>query len=347
MNTAELAIVAGINAARAAAGLTGMRPSEELTRAARRHAADMAANPYIVHTGSDGSDGGVRIREAGYSWLEWGEVVGWGFGGDAGRMVEWWLNSPGHRTYLLDGTLREVGVGYVDVPGSRWGHYWVVDFGRRAETAGSYQSYVPVVVAGPVGAQTPEEIDLLAYPAGDGRAYMVQHPGGAQEKFRTAGDGTRFRQVKNRQWEEFWYDDAYIRRGVDTSPGDGQYYRQFEDGRQGARWCPRRMTIGQEWVSPAEHTVQTYWKGDCSPVDHHRNGRTRNRVRLAARHERMTWNGVTVEDVIELRTHTGEGMFFGRGWGLVAWSSAWGQSAISWVLPAHEWDNVPESGCFG
>lgn len=136
MNGAELEIVEGINAARAAAGLAALRPNEELTQAARRHAADMAVHPYIVHTGSDGSDGGRRIREAGYQWLEWGEVVGWGFGGDARRMVDWWLGSPGHRPYLLDVTLREVGVGYVAAPGSRWGHYWVADFGRRGETAG-------------------------------------------------------------------------------------------------------------------------------------------------------------------------------------------------------------------
>lgn len=62
---------------------------------------------------------------------------------------------------------------------------------------------------------------------------------------------------------------------------------------------------------------------------------------------RMTWNGVTVADVIEVVGSTGERMFFGRGWGLVAWYSMWGQSAVARELAAGEADNVPERGCFG
>jgi hypothetical protein len=190
-------------------------------------------------------------------------------------------------------------------------------------------------------------VGLLDYLRGDGRAYMVRHPDGNNEKFRTVHDGARFLLLKNSQWEELWADDQFIWRGVDTSPGDGQYYRQFEDGQRGARWCPRRMTVGQAWASPAEHTVQTYWKGDCQPADHHRNGRTRNRLTLVARHAAMTWNGVTVRDVIEVVSGTGETGFWARGYGLVAWSSPWGSSAISHELPASEGDNQPEHGCFG
>lgn len=207
--------------------------------------------------------------------------------------------------------------------------------------------YTPVVLGGTPAPPAPAGLDMLDYLRGDGRAYMVQHPGGAQEKFRTVRDGARFLQVKNSQWEEFWFDDHFIWRGVDTSPGDDQYYRQFEDGQSGARWCPRRMKVGQSWVSPTQHTVQTYWKVDCRTVDHHRNGRTTNRLTLRARHAGMTWNGIAVDDVIEVVSSTNESMFFGRGYGLVAWLSGWGSSAISYLLPAHEADNQPEHGCFG
>lgn len=74
---------------------------------------------------------------------------------------------------------------------------------------------------------------------------MVRHPlDGNQEKFRTVDKGYQWLILKNSQWEELWLSDDYIRRGKDTSDGDGQYYRQFETGKEGARWCPRRMTIG-------------------------------------------------------------------------------------------------------
>ena len=73
---------------------------------------------------------------------------------------------------------------------------------------------MPVVVGGSVGAA--DGIDLLDYLRGDGRAYIVHHPDGNQEKFRTVRDGARWLQLKNSQWEEFWFTDSFIWRGVDV-----------------------------------------------------------------------------------------------------------------------------------
>ncbi len=56
------------------------------------------------------------------------------------------------------------------------------------------------------------------------------------------------------------------------------------------------LFVGHTWVSHVLHTVQTYGKTNCQPVEHHRNGRTRNQLTLVARHAAMTWNGVTVAD---------------------------------------------------
>ena len=39
---------------------------------------------------------------------------------------------------------------------------------------------------------------------------------------------------------------------------------------------------------------------------------------FVAQHTGKTWNGITIADVVELRTHTGETMYFGKGFGLVA-----------------------------
>lgn len=331
-----------INEVRAGYGLPGLRQDGRLAEAAVRHSRDMAAHSGLMHVGSDGSTSGERIAQAGYRARRWQEVVGWGFEGNIERMIDWWMNSPNHRPILLDGGLVEAGVGYVYAPGSEWGHYWTVDFAVPVKA--SYTAYAPVVVSsGDMGG-----IDLLPYLRGDGRAYMVLHPGGASEKFRTVTlPQSHWKLLKNSAWEEFWFTPDYIWRGVDTSPGGGRYYRQFEDNAEGARWCPRVMRVGQRWASPAAHNVQFYDKGSCAPVDVPWNGRAVNGLKLVARHGSRAWNGVTVEDVVELLTHTGETMFFGRGWGLVAWSAGWGSSAVAHVLPASEADNVPEQGCYG
>lgn len=335
-----------INAARAAQGLPALRANLMLADAARGQATDLARNQWLIdtgryHEGSDGSDIGTRLKRAGYQARRWLEVVGWGFGGDAAQMMDWWMNSPVHRAAFLSPDVTEVGIAYLYAPGSWWGHYWCVDFARPVnEAAPTYTVNVPVVAGS-------DALDLLAYLRGDGRCYMVLHPDGSAEKFRTVVlPQSRWLQVKNNQWEQFWFTPDHIWRGVDTSPGGGRYYRQFEDGALGARWCPRYMRVGQRWTSPVSHTVQFYDKSDCRPVDVPWNGRATNSLTLVARHPSMTWNGVAVDDVVELLTHTGESMYFGRGWGLVAWSSAWGSSAVAHVLPVNEADNEPESGCF-
>lgn len=347
MTDQERAMLEAINAARTSRGFHALRHDPRLSSAAYGHAVDLSRHPELMHVGSDGSTILERILAAGYNASWHYEIVGWGWDGRLEPMVDWWLGSPSHAAILLDTSVTDCGVGYVYAPGAPWGHYWTVDFasGDTPPTPRPYTAYVPIVFGSP--APVAGTVDLLDYLRGDGRAYMVQHPDGNAEKFRTVHDGARWLLLKNSQWEELWYDDAFIWRGVDTSPGDGQYYRQFEDGRPGARWCPRRMTIGQRWESPVEHVVQTYAKSDCQPVDHHRNGRTRNRLTLVARHEAMTWHGVTVRDVIEVVSGTGETGYWGRGYGLVAWSSPWGSSAIAHLLPQGEADNQPERGCFG
>lgn len=330
MSETEQETIERINAARAAAGLPALRPVAELTAAARRHAADIAAHPYLVHTGSDGSDGGRRMREAGYAWQEWGEVVGWGFSGDARRMVDWWMNSPGHRLFLLDGNMRDVGVGYVAAPESEWGHYWVADFGRRdgeIEPPTPHTIYAPVVVTGggtaPVGAPTSGAIDLLPYLAGDGRAYRVGNARGSFEVFQTQREGDRFYQVKAWDdlsvvnWEEFLVLGDTIGRDVDTSPGGGRFYRQF-----GAPWVGRRMVPGESFSQ--RKRLQFYQLTDCAESAANSNEVT-DTITLVARYERYTfrardWQPVTLADVVKLRWEEGgEVYFFARDYGLVAW----------------------------
>lgn len=128
----EQSIADLINQERSSNGLPPLNLVSELTQAARRHSRDMADNNFTSHTGSDGSNAGQRMLEAGYNWTTWGETIGWGFGGNPESMVDWWMNSPTHRAIILSTNYTDFGVGYALNGASDWGHYWTVNFGKRA-----------------------------------------------------------------------------------------------------------------------------------------------------------------------------------------------------------------------
>ncbi|MGI8431030.1 MAG: CAP domain-containing protein [Chthoniobacterales bacterium] len=100
--------------------------NEKLLAAARAHAADMLANAFQDHTGSDGSTPGTRISAQGYDYLTLGENV---FAyeksvsyGHAAFEIDWggtpanggMLVPPGHRLNVHNALFREVGVGVID-----------------------------------------------------------------------------------------------------------------------------------------------------------------------------------------------------------------------------------------
>jgi uncharacterized protein YkwD len=128
----EAAIRDGINQQRYNNGLPHLALAAELTQSSRRHSLDMAANHFTGHIGSDGTSAGDRMRQACYNWNYWGEIIGWGFGGDTNAMLNWWMNSAPHRALILNSFVQDFGAGYIRLPGSDWTHYWTVNFGRRA-----------------------------------------------------------------------------------------------------------------------------------------------------------------------------------------------------------------------
>jgi uncharacterized protein YkwD len=137
----EEAIINGLNQQRNSNGLPSLAMVSELTQAARRHSRDMADHNFTDHTGSDGSDGGQRMEEAGYDWIGWGEIIGWGFGGDTTRMIDWWMNSPPHKAIILSNNFTDFGAGYAYNANSQWRHYWTVNFGARATLATTSADY--------------------------------------------------------------------------------------------------------------------------------------------------------------------------------------------------------------
>lgn len=89
----------------------------------------MAKNNLTSHTGSDGSDGGLRMTAAGYTWSIWGENTGWGFG-SVQSMIDWWMASPVHCANIMKPQFKDVGLACVKgTPSDTWSTYWTMNLG--------------------------------------------------------------------------------------------------------------------------------------------------------------------------------------------------------------------------
>ena len=123
-----------VNEARRLHGLPPLTYSYELTIAAQQHTEDMALHGYTGHTGVDGSTPADRLQRFGYTGAYAGEATAWGFDSPI-PVVEFWVNSPGHRGMILNPTANEIGLGYTYNPNAANVWYWTVEFGTRSEGA--------------------------------------------------------------------------------------------------------------------------------------------------------------------------------------------------------------------
>lgn len=130
-----------LNRERAHHGLGRLKLNKRLTRAARRHALDMARRNYFSHDTLGGGSFVDRIRRAGYlrgasSWIV-GENLAWGSHNLSrpGAIMRMWMKSPGHRANILNGSFREIGIGVAyDAPVAGGGNpagTYATDFGTR------------------------------------------------------------------------------------------------------------------------------------------------------------------------------------------------------------------------
>ena len=94
-----------------------------LELAAKDHCEDMLKKNFFSHTGSDGSNLGVRVGRHGYDWQTCGENIAKGFLTEQ-SVVEGWINSPGHCKNIMHPNFKEMGV-------SKSGDYWTQVFGTR------------------------------------------------------------------------------------------------------------------------------------------------------------------------------------------------------------------------
>ncbi len=126
-------VLALVNQERRAVGVKPLRLNEKLTAAATAHSQDMALNDYLSHTSSDGRSPEARILATGYDAFIATENIAGGLATPA-SVMQAWMNSPGHRANLLNGSLTEMGVGFYfldnDLGSTNYRYYWTQDFGQ-------------------------------------------------------------------------------------------------------------------------------------------------------------------------------------------------------------------------
>lgn len=115
------AVVPGVlvdlaNKDREAEGLSDLTVNPVLEEAARMKAEHMAENEYFAHTSPDGLNPWYWFYRAGYNFVNAGENLAVNFI-DSGDVEKAWMDSPGHRENIMNGSFTEVGIAAVP------GHY--------------------------------------------------------------------------------------------------------------------------------------------------------------------------------------------------------------------------------
>ena len=130
-----------LNEERTGRGLGKLRANRPLRLVATRYARTMAAQNFFAHVSPSGSTFVERIKRSSYlkgaDGYDLGENLAWGGGplSTPKRIVDSWMNSPGHRANILNGKFRHLGVGVVvgvPVAGSAAGATYVNEFGARS-----------------------------------------------------------------------------------------------------------------------------------------------------------------------------------------------------------------------
>ena len=107
--------------------------NDRLADAAAAHSKDMAENDRFSHTGSDGTNPGKRIEEAGYPARTWGENIAGGYPGME-EVIQGWLDSPGHCAIIMKSRFTEMGSASHVNEGSSYTIYWTLVMAAPSET---------------------------------------------------------------------------------------------------------------------------------------------------------------------------------------------------------------------
>ena len=117
-------VLALVNEERRKAGVAPLTLSAELQSAAAIRAEEITRR--FSHTRPDGTKCSTVIPNGKYTM---GENIAAG-NNTAAKVVQQWMNSPGHRANILRSDYTELGVGYAYKENSQYKHYWVQIFRR-------------------------------------------------------------------------------------------------------------------------------------------------------------------------------------------------------------------------
>ncbi|MBR6108522.1 MAG: hypothetical protein IKQ36_02185 [Clostridia bacterium] len=119
------------------------------------------------HTRPDGTDCFTVLDEVGISYMAAGENIAAGYPTPA-AVMDGWMNSPGHRSNILNAGFKHVGVGYC-YANAGYGAYWVQLF-----STGWSCAYTGFEILGVLDADTPVDGLGLAgrFTCGEGYCYM-------------------------------------------------------------------------------------------------------------------------------------------------------------------------------
>ena len=119
-----------VNAERETAGVNPLSWSDALAELAKAHSNDMCDRGFFSHVNPEGegpSDRGRAGHAGSYTFTPCvpdpfygvAENIAMGYSG-ASQVMEGWMNSPGHRANILNGSYTHIGVGQCDNCGKHW-----------------------------------------------------------------------------------------------------------------------------------------------------------------------------------------------------------------------------------
>jgi uncharacterized protein YkwD len=106
--------------------------NDDLARACRYHANDMAAQDYFTHDSQDLVNG--KTVSVGDAFERIGKFYSKTFvnseniaagSSDAAGTYDQWYNSPGHYDNMFNRSSKKAAIGMAKDPESPWGYYWV------------------------------------------------------------------------------------------------------------------------------------------------------------------------------------------------------------------------------
>ena len=118
----ENEVIRLVNAERAKNGLRSLAADTELSYVAHLKSSDMHDKKYFSHTSPTYGSPFQMMKDFGISYRSAGENIAMGQRTPS-QVVTAWMNSPGHRANILNGSYTHIGVGFVSE-----GYYWTQMF---------------------------------------------------------------------------------------------------------------------------------------------------------------------------------------------------------------------------